>query len=223
MTWWASGHRDITTRQLYTKHTIYILYKKQFFKSLSTPYWTCANTPRHRCRQAGAQTERIKQNQVQLTPFTTVDIPLTVRGLKQLRRATPGGAFDVYPPFLPRQEGAALTKRVQNSVFSKPVESPSDKISSGRQRPADGTEEGGNGGALLGVFFSSSTVSPWRCDIFAPRPPTIGLDHDFVMSCRQQGVWTISGSLADSSWLGCNQTKAAGFSPSRWWVRLRLS
>lgn len=40
---------------------------------------------------------RMKQIQVQLTPFTAVDIPLTVRELKQLRHITPGGTFDVYP------------------------------------------------------------------------------------------------------------------------------
>lgn len=39
----------------------------------------------------------MKQIQVQLTPFTTPDIPLTVRELQQLRHRTPGGAFDVYP------------------------------------------------------------------------------------------------------------------------------
>lgn len=59
--------------------------------------------------------------------------------------------------------------------------SPSDKISNGRQRRADRTEEGGNGGALFGVvFFPSGKVSPWRCDIFGPP---VGLDRDFVVSC----------------------------------------
>lgn len=60
----------------------------------------------HGWRQTGAQTERIKQNQVQLTPFTTVDIPLTVRELKQLRHATPGGCVWCLPPL------SFLSKRV---------------------------------------------------------------------------------------------------------------
>lgn len=75
--------------------------------------------------------------------------------------------------FLPQQEGDALTKRVPKRVFSfssksfsKPVElishngckaawtySPSDQISDGRQRRADGTKGGGNDGAVWSVLF----------------------------------------------------------------------
>lgn len=54
-------------------------------------YMCCIHT------QTDTQRGRMKQIQVQLTPFTTVDIPLTARELKQLRHTTPGGTFDVYP------------------------------------------------------------------------------------------------------------------------------
>lgn len=58
-------------------------------------YCTCVH--RHAGRQADARGGGIKQIQVQLTPFTTQDIPLTVRELQQLRHTIPGGTFDVYP------------------------------------------------------------------------------------------------------------------------------
>lgn len=54
-------------------------------------------THTHTGRWIDTRRGRMKQIQVQLTPFTTPDIPLTVKELQQLRRTTPGGTFDVYP------------------------------------------------------------------------------------------------------------------------------
>lgn len=51
----------------------------------------------HADMQEDTQGGRMKQIQVQLTPFTTQDIPLTVRELQQLRHTTQGATFDVYP------------------------------------------------------------------------------------------------------------------------------
>lgn len=108
----------------------------------------------------------IKQILVQLTPFTTPDIPLTVREPQQLRNTTPGGTFDVYPVSLLGRWGWLLWKGSKQCAFpfsssksfSKPVEfisnnsceavwlllSPSDKLSNNRPR-------GGCGGS----------ASPW--------------------------------------------------------------
>lgn len=72
---------------------------------------------RHTGRQTDARRGRMKQILVQLTPFTTPDIPLTVRELQQLRHTTPGGTFDVYPlSLLGRWGGGASSERVQNCV-----------------------------------------------------------------------------------------------------------
>lgn len=57
--------------------------------------------------------------------------------------------------------------------------SPSDKISNGRQRRADRTEEGGNGGALFGVVFFRAA----RCrrgDVTSSAP-LLGLT--VILSC----------------------------------------
>lgn len=57
------------------------------FSNVWPPLYMCAQTQRG----------RMKQIQVQLTLFTTPDVPLTVRELQQLKHTTPGGTFDVYP------------------------------------------------------------------------------------------------------------------------------
>ena len=52
----------------------------------------------------------MKQIHVQLTPFTAPDIPPTVSELQQLRHATLGGTFDVYPLSLLRRQGVLPLK-----------------------------------------------------------------------------------------------------------------
>lgn len=81
--------------------------------------------------QEGTQGGRMKQIRVQLTPFKTPDIPLTVRELQQLRHTTQGGTFDVYPHSLLRRWGVLPLKGFKtegffpfffSKSFSKPVE-----------------------------------------------------------------------------------------------------
>lgn len=60
----------------------------------------------------------MKQIQVQLTPVTTPDIPLTVRELQQLRHTTPGGAFDVYLLSLLRRWGVLPLKGFKTACVS---------------------------------------------------------------------------------------------------------
>lgn len=64
-----------------------------------------------------AQKEGMKQIKGQLTPFTAVDIPQTARELKQLRHTTPGGAFDVYPPFQPQRVGDTSSEKEGEECF----------------------------------------------------------------------------------------------------------
>lgn len=59
----------------------------------------------------------MKQIQVQLTPFITPDIPLTVRELQQLRHTTPGGTFDVYPLSLLGRQGVLALKGFKTVCF----------------------------------------------------------------------------------------------------------
>lgn len=75
-------------------------------KSYSLIICTLAYT--HADMQEDTQGGRMKQIQVQLTPFTTPDIPLTVRELQQLRHTTQGGTFDVYPLSLFGRRGCFL-------------------------------------------------------------------------------------------------------------------
>lgn len=160
-----------------------------------------------------------------------MDIPLAVRELKHLRRATPGGAFDVYS--LSFQEGGALTKRVPKRAFSftssksfwKPVEligrngckaawtcGPSDQVSDERRKRADGTEEGGNGGAVFGVFFFQ--VAQCRSgDVTSSPHPPLGLA--MILSClvdsRGSGRYP-TGWPTHSDWAVIRQ-KQWGFHP----------
>ena len=69
-------------------------------------------------RRRGRHTKRQDEtNPSTVNPLTSVDIPLTVWELKQLRRTTPGGTFDVYPLSLLGRWVVLPLKRAQNCVF----------------------------------------------------------------------------------------------------------